>query len=302
MEDGPPGPLRATTGGRMAAAHAALAKKRALAALQRLAEEKQALQERAKQYGHDLDAPNPTPFPPQEDKMIEDEDEIVPPSIVQEEEKKDNVVSLAKPTADPLPQEKMSSSEDIEIKPISEEEPIQQTPKKTTNPKRKRSVDKKKTSVSRLKPKYLSASSSSSSDEPRQPPTKRPKTVTPPVVILPPFASNNPISAISGAIHTVRNLPIPPVLSSVIRDSAASVGWGFVVLTMVLFKGYVSQRVRSYAIPPQQGDWIGNGQMAAFHPQPLQTAYRPPNQGAYGYGDKGGAPTFPGPYTSSLAR
>lgn len=113
---------------RMAAAHAALAKKRAAAAIQRLAAEQLELIERAKSYGHDLESM-------EQPKVAEI---VIPKEVIlpQEKEQLKNIPLAPQVTTEPTEEENMSSSEEIEMKEL---------PVLANNDEKKRPRKKKKT-------------------------------------------------------------------------------------------------------------------------------------------------------------
>lgn len=265
---------------RMAKARAALAQKRAkdkLITLQREAEKIDQKIKDADEYSK-THPPVPEPQPMQVEEVVQTpiihEEKIVENEkpVVQEE------AIVAEPVQEPKP---MSSSEDILVTPLAEENRIEAPKEK----KRKRDSEKSKkkkhegsnsrTSKSKKHKgdSKSSESEESSDDEPPRVftrPSKRPKLDPIPVEQV---SQPSIFSRISQRAHQVangiRSIPVPDHVTNFARDTATNCGWACVVFAGVLLQRYAIKVGASYIFP--NGRYPGHENYRPIQPSPQPT-------------------------------
>lgn len=253
---------------RIAAAHAALAKKRAIAALEKLRAERIDIENK-------LSIEPPTPI--HEEKQIPVE---VP---VHKEEKE--IVQQQKEQTQPLNDEKeltkalvpMSSSEEIVIHEL--EKPKHDDTLKNKNKKKKKqkiqedvaskpiqnerslpqknSSDKRDTSPTRKRPRFEKEESSEESED-FTVPKIRPKRKNRKVDNVKTVPDDNPgedgtMGRIVNAVNGIRNITVPPVVSTVLSNSASTIGWGVTILAISYLRAYMASVSQSMEkrLPPE---------------------------------------------------
>lgn len=219
---------------RMAAAHAALARKRAAGVLKRLEKENEKIEEKLK-LAEEKPKEKEEMFsvPPEIAKAIlQHQESLVEKEIIPEPVEKMDVE---------IPEEeqkKMSSSEEIEVRPIPKEEKkkkIKSKQKKQIKPKKR-----KRTPKTPVNSDEDDSASDESSEEDLQPPKKK-QAISPIVAKVP-----HPIvAALHNGVDMVRNVNVPPAVSTFAYSSISTLGWSAVVFTLVIFRGMVQKQIES---------------------------------------------------------
>lgn len=285
----PPAPPPISIGKlRMKAAHEALAKKRAAVALKRLIEEKTRIDELLAR---------PT-VSGEGEKVIE---EIIPPKpivipsplIIPEKRGEELKDFIDDPNSSEEEGKKMSESEEIEAVPI-ENKPVKKSKRKTPPQTRNNSSEdeetkdksrRKDTTTHKRPKKKQRIESVPIPSKPvaveQSPPNEPPETVHP---------INAAMVGITEGFNRVRAIELPPVVSNIVRDSAATCGWAVVVFSMVLLRGFLEKKYglrtgtqyiqQQTPVHPQQ-QWAkppnsSNHHNTRDYPMPTQTR---PSQG-----------------------
>ena len=291
---------------RMAAARAALSRKRAEAKLLTLKKEAEKINEKIKDADEYSKTHPPIPVEqpmeveiPKETPILQEEKEItIEKQFVQEKP----------PEEAPAIQEAvpMSSSEDIVITPIEKENRIEAAKSKPS----KNKTEKKKKTHERGKRKRDKSSSSSQEEEyekepsPRPPPQKRQKLDPIPPEPVP----KNPIlsgatNAANQVVDRIRSINVPSHVTNFARDTATNCGWACVIFAGVILQRYAVKVSTNYLFP--NGFYPGHERYPARPGQPLpppapsptQQPFHPPaKQG--GPLEKYGRPFQPPPHPS----
>lgn len=271
----PPTPPPVSNGKlRMKAAHEALAKKRAANALKRLLEEKIRIDGL-------LNGPTVSG---EGEKVIE---EIIPPppiitppiQIIPEQMEEELKEVIDNNSNDEEEGKKMSESEEIEAVPI-ENKPAQgkkrKSPQQTRNnssedeeakDKSRRRKDKATDKRPRKKQRIESVPTHPDPVAVEQStPTEQPEEIHP---------INKAMVGLTNAVDRVRAIELPPVVGSIVRDSAATCGWAVVVFSMVLLRGFLEKK---YGLR-QGSNHVQQQQQHYQQPQPQvqQLWGKPPN-------------------------
>jgi len=314
MSENAPAPELTPGQKRIAAAHAALAKKRALAALERL---------RAERIDIENKLAIEPPAPPQEETKVQEEIPI-------QEEPKETIQQEEEPTQ-PLNEEKelpkaivpMSSSEEIVIhelekpkpddtvknknkkkknqkkvqeditsKPILNERNQSQTRGGDTDKPRGGETDERVDNPKRKRTEREEKSSDASEDESRittRRPRKTQRVDTVRTTSNDDIERDGTMGRIVNAVNGIRNITVPPVVSTVISNSASTIGWAFVIVAMSYAKAYMSSVTQpmerrgpayNYQPPPQppqptQQPSYANHENQKRHNHPPPTDHRP---------------------------
>ncbi len=236
---------------RMAAARAALAKKRATKALIRLEKEKKELNRKLGLGQDPIEENKAIEIVVEENQGKNDQQEIVveetPKEVIVEKDKED--------------EKKMSSSDDIVIEPIQAPKELHLSPikrKREDQGKKKKEKEKKKQTKSPKRvTKKVSSSTSDREDEEsedEQPPRKKQKTMAPRSSVQ--VDDDEPkqdkgILRKGGdlAIHHLRNVSIPPVVIDHAKSALSSVGWATLLCVLLFLKRDLQNRVERMVAP-----------------------------------------------------
>jgi hypothetical protein len=269
---------------RMAKARAALAQKRAADKLITLQREAEKIEKKIKD-ADDYSKTHP-PIPIEQPMQLE---ETIQTPIINEEKTIENEkppIQEEPIPAEPIQETKpMSSSEDIVITPISEENRIEAPKEK----KRKRDSENIKKKKNGRRQNKREISSSTSEDEGSaierediqilKPATKKAK-LDP--ILSQPVQEPSIFSRISERAHQVsngiRSIPIPDHVTNFARDTATNCGWACVVFAGVLLQRYAVKVGTNYLFPG--GRYPGHTPRAIDHPPPMSTQqpYPTPSQ------------------------
>lgn len=287
MSENAPAPELTPGQKRIAAAHAALAKKRAIAALEKLREERIDIEKKLA-----IESPTTT----QEEKKIaeelpiQEEEKEIPQQQEESTQQHNNEKELPK---DIVP---MSSSEEIVIHEL--EKPKHDNTFKNKNKKKKKQANLQEEVNSKpilnernsKRARTEKESSESSEDEPKVTPI-RPRKIARVDNIKKNsdgIENGGTMGRIVNAFHGIRNITVPPVVSTVVTNSASTIGWAFAILAVSYVKAYMSSVTQSmerrppgYNYPPpnqptqQQQPNHTNQENQRKYNYPPQTDYRP---------------------------
>lgn len=268
---------------RMAKARAALAQKRAADKLITLQREAEKIEKKIKD-ADDYSKTHP-PIPIEQPMQVE---ETIQTPIIHEEKTIEN--EKPKIQEEPIPAEPiqetkpMSSSEDIVITPISEENRIE-APQKEKKRKRDSEKSKKKKDGARqsrtrkdFKRNSTSSDEQSESEEDNIPiPRRLNKKPKLDPILSEPLEEPSIFSRISERAHQVtngiRSIPIPDHVTNFARDTATNCGWACVVFAGVLLQRYAVQVGTNYLFPG--GKYPGHTPRTIDQPPPLSSTQQP---------------------------
>lgn len=238
---------------RMAAARAALAKKRATRALIRLEKEKMELNRRLGIDQDPAEVDKPTEIVVENPQENNDQQEVpveeIPKEVTVEKDKEE--------------EKKMSSSDDIVIEPIQAPKELHLSPikRKREDPKKKKKKEKEKkkqTKPPKPMPKKVSSSTSDREEEQSEdePPRKKQKTITPTIPNIEKQDNDEPKEdegvlrrGANLALHNLRNVTIPPVVVDHAKSALSSVGWATFLCMLLFLKRDLQHRVERFLTP-----------------------------------------------------
>jgi hypothetical protein len=212
----------------MQKAHEALARKRAQKALIQNQERLKVLEERLSEINTTIQKPAETqeqkqePLPPPTPEIIP-----IPAAVVEKEQSPKNLMveQVIENKKQEIPIEaKMSSNEDIEIKPV----------KKIKSQKKGKKINRKKRRRESTESEPEDNESQSSEEEKRRP-KKRIKSSN---EILD-KEENMLLSGLAAVKNTISNIQVPPIITSTAKSAASNTLMGIFLALAVLMRGYI---------------------------------------------------------------
>jgi len=301
---------------RIAAAHEALAKKRAENALKKLIIQQAEID---KKLAEPIIPPPPPPPPSIQEEVKETME------LEKKQEETNNVTD--KEEKEKEGEEEMSSSEEIIIEKLKDETKRSKPPKKQKLKAKEADGNIPRTPLNRrtsettkggLADKYANSYSPRSSgrseeeeyggkskraakrarsdESAEEEPTKKRKNLgnNGQEVVNVNETKSNIMGRVSNAINGIRNINIPPVVSNVVSNSATTIGWSVAIFAMAFFKAYIQTRASTLSEHPRQYSNYHQPQNQ-FQPTPIppsQTfqSHTPTKNNYNPYADYPGAP------------